>query len=453
MLKRPLLPLAATLLVVLLPTAARPDEPRTAPAGDEPRAVAAAEEPRTAGSAPPAAAASSTDPATQDQVKALAEELRRLKLEIGIPDAEYRSFAGMGPAASKVYFVPKGLSIGGYGEITYRNNLDDAPNDTSDLLRAVLYLGYRFNERILFNSEIEYEHGGHEVAVEFAYLDFLLTPAARIRVGNLLVPMGFVNEMHEPAFFNGVNRPDVERNIIPTTWNENGVGLHGELGGLRYKLYALNGLDLFASEDEPLQPGSWLRRARTGGAEAAAETFAGVLALGYDFGPATVAAAAYRGRAGQDRTAPTGERIRADVTILEAHAGVTWRGFQARVLGVQGRLGDADLASAALELPPEQSLASRVRGGYAELGYDVLARGGGESALIPFVRYERLDLQDQVPAGAIADPALRYDLVTTGLTYKPIATVVLKADWQWRKTDATSGAVSRALNVGAGFVF
>jgi hypothetical protein len=440
MLKRSLPHAALPLAVALLATPVRAAEPQSGEAGA----------PASTESSKPDAAKS---PATQEQLKALAEELRRLKLEIGIPDVEYRSFAGMGPAASKVYFVPKGLAIGGYGEFTYRNNLDDVPNDSSDLLRAVLYLGYRFNERIVFNSEIEFEHAGHEVGVEFAYLDFLLVPAARIRIGNLLVPLGFVNEMHEPPFFNGVNRPDVERNIIPTTWNENGVGLHGEAAGLEYKLYLLNGLDLFASEDEPLQASSWLRRARTGGAESTAETFAGVLALAYDVGPATLAGAVYHGRADQDRVAATGEEIHADVTMVEAHAGVTWRGFQARVLGVQGRLGDADLASAELGLPPDQSLASRVRGGYAEVGYDVLALRGGESSLVPFVRFERLDLQDEVPAGAIANPALRYDLVTTGLTYKPIATVVLKGDWQWRKTDAGSGAVSNALNFGAGFVF
>ena len=58
-----------------------------------------------------------------------------------------------------------------------------------------------------------------------------------------------------------------------------------------------------------------------------------------------------------------------------------------------------------------------------------------------------------MPEGATANPALKYDLVTAGLTYRPITTVVLKADWQWRKSDAATNAVSRALNVGAGFVF
>ena len=358
MIKKLLLPVALSLLVLLLATSARGDDSTAATStsrstagtagSTEPEASPTSEQP--AGGSAAGGSRAASDATLEERVKALTEEVRRLKLDVGIPDVEYRSYAGMGPAASKVYFVPKGLSIGGYGELTYRNNLDDLPNDRSDLLRAVLYLGYRFNDRIVFNSEIEFEHAGHEVGVEFAYLDFLLTPAARVRIGNLLIPLGFVNEMHEPAFFNGVNRPDVERNLIPTTWNENGVGIHGELRRLTYKVYLVNGLDLFASEDEPVAASSWLRRARTGGAESTAETFAGVLAVGYDFGPATVAAAAYRGRAGQGRITASGEELDADVTIVEAHAGATWRGIQVRALGVQGRLGDAALASQELGL-------------------------------------------------------------------------------------------------------
>src|SRR5689334_14275732 len=150
------------------------------------------------------AAEEKKDAATKDDVKALAEELRRLKLEIGLRDVEYRSYAGMGPAASKVYFAPKGLSIGGYGEFVYDHPVDHGAQSASDTLRAVVYAGYRFNDWIVFNSEIEFEHAGGEVSVEFAYLDFHLRDWAQLRVGNLLVPIGFVNELHEPAFFNGV---------------------------------------------------------------------------------------------------------------------------------------------------------------------------------------------------------------------------------------------------------
>ncbi len=419
--------------------------------------AARAEQAGTAAPAEPASPPSqpaAKDAAPKDEVKALAEELRRLKLEIGLRDVEYQSYGGMGPAASKVYFAPKGLSIGGYGEVTYRNLIDTSNGDQSDLLRAVLYAGYRFNDRIVFNSEIEFEHAGHEVGVEFAYLDFLLSSAVRLRVGNVLVPMGFVNEMHEPAFFNGVLRPDVERRLIPSTWNENGLGLHGEVAGFRYKAFLLTGLDLFRDAgDEPVEADSWLRETRSGGAESRAATLAGVARLDYAAGPVTVGGAVYRGRADQRERTATGEAIRADVTLAEAHAQLAWRGLTARLLGVGGTLGDAAAVNERLGLPTDEALGSRVLGGYAEVGYDVLSlvAPGGESSLTPFVRLERFDLNARVPSGFTRDPGVDLSVTTAGVTYKPIPTVVLKADWQRRDSEGASAADQ--VNVGAGFVF
>jgi hypothetical protein len=421
-------------------------------------AARAAEPAKDPASPPPADAPPSPDdkqPASKAEVKALVEEIRRLKLELGLRDVAYQSYAGMGPAASKVYFAPKGLSIGGYGEFNYSAVRDDAASNTSDLLRLVLYAGYRFNERIVLNSEIEFEHAGKEVSVEFAYLDFLLSSAVRLRAGNVLVPIGFVNEMHEPPFFHGVFRPFVERRLVPSTWHENGLGLHGEVAGLRYKAYVLTGLDLFRDTgDEPIEAAEWLREARAGGGEVRAATLAGVLNLDYSAGPVTVGGTIYRGRGDQrDRTA-TGEPIHADVTLAEGHGQLAWHGFQARLLGVVGTLGDAAKVNEKLGLPAGEGLGSRVTGGYAEVAYDVLAAlaPGGEASLSPFLRVERYDLNARVPAGAVRDPAVDARVVTAGLTYKPIPTVVVKADYERTSSAAEAPAVER-VNLGAGFVF
>jgi hypothetical protein len=409
-----------------------------------PRALA--EEPAAA----PAPAASA--PATKDDVRTLAEELRRLKLELGLRDVEYQSYGGLGPAASKVYFAPKGLSVGGYGETTYQNVRQGA-DDQSDLLRAVLYVGYRFSDRIVMNSEIEFEHAGKEVAVEFAYLDVLVNDALRVRAGNLLVPVGITNELHEPPFFNGVLRNDVEKNVIPATWSENGVGLHGELAGLRYQAYLVNGLDVrAASTEEPISAGEWLRRARSGGGESRAQTMAGVLALHYAAGPATVGGSAYHGRAGQGLHAPGGEAIQADVTIAEAHATVAWRGVAAKALYAAGSLSDTALLEQVL--PGNPVLGSRVRGGYVEAAYDVLtlATPGSEASLSPFVRYEAYDLHARVAPGFTRDPSVDRSVVTAGLTWKPLPTVVVKADWQ-RRDSRAPGSATEQVNLGAGFAF
>jgi hypothetical protein len=421
-------------------------------------AASAARAESTPSESQPAASEPEKQPATKGEVKALLEEIRRLKLELGLRDVAYQSYAGMGPAASKVYFAPKGLSIGGYGEFNYVSLRGDAASNTSDLLRMVLYAGYRFTDRIVLNTEIEFEHGGNEVSVEFAYLDFLLSDAIRLRAGNVLVPFAFVNELHEPPFFHGVFRPDVEQRIIPTTWGDNGIGLHGEAAGLRYKAYLLVGLDLFRHGDEAIEPGSWVREARGSGKEERAATVAGVLNLSYSAGPVTVGGSVYRGRADQRERTAAGERIQADVTLAEAHAQLAWRGFQARALGVVGTLGDADKVNAELvargTLPAGESLGSRVTGAYGEIAYDVLSllAPGGEASLSPFLRVEKYDLNARVPAGSVRDAALDASVVTAGLTYKPIPTVVVKADWQRRDSAADAPATDQ-LNLGAGFVF
>ena len=98
-----------------------------------------------------------------------------------------------------------------------------------DFLRAILYAGYRFNDKFLFNSEIEVEHA-NEIWVEFAYLDYLVNDNLTVRGGMLLLPLGLVNEFHEPTVFLGAKRPDTEQRILPTTWRENGAGVLGSAG-------------------------------------------------------------------------------------------------------------------------------------------------------------------------------------------------------------------------------
>lgn len=400
--------------------------------------------------APAGASAGSQEAASKEELRALAEEVRRLKLEMGLKEVEYKSYGGLGPAASKVYFAPKGLSIGGYGEITYKNELDRSNRDQSDLYRVVLYTGYRFNDRIVFNAEVEFEHHD-ELSVEFAYLDFLLTPEIQLRAGNVLVPVGITNELHEPPFFNGVFRPQVERSLIPTTWNENGLGLHGQVAGLRYQAYLLTGLNATGSA---LAASSWIRNARTGGGESPAETFAGVLSLGYAFGPATVGGSIYQGRADQKvQSAATGERLRTYVTLGEVHAMAQWRGVAVKGLYAMGRLGGAGALSEHLGLTGNQVLGSRVRGGYAEIAYDLmtLIAPGGEQSLSPFFRYEALDLHDGVPPGGVRDPTLDQRYYVAGLTYKPIAQVAVKADWT--RKDAKASQALDQIDLGVGFVF
>ncbi|MDD2863110.1 MAG: hypothetical protein PHC99_00100 [Methylococcales bacterium] len=173
----------------------------------------------------------------------LSQEVEKLRTNLAIPEEpKYKSMYGLGPAASKVYSMGKGLSIGGYGEAMYTNyvnNRHDAQTnkDSADLERAVIYLGYKFNDWIILNNEIEFEHASTgegseekgEVSVEFSQLDFMLNQKYNVRAGLMLMPMGFINEMHEPTTYHGNRRPDTERYIIPSTWREMGAGVFGEI--------------------------------------------------------------------------------------------------------------------------------------------------------------------------------------------------------------------------------
>src|SRR5262249_9548750 len=91
-----------------------------------------------------------------------------------------------------------------------------------------------------------------EVELEQAYVDFLITRGFNLRAGMVLVPIGLINERHEPPVFQGVERPFVDTVIVPTTWFEGGAGVHGELKpGVRYRAYVmapLNALEFSADE-------------------------------------------------------------------------------------------------------------------------------------------------------------------------------------------------------------
>ena len=140
------------------------------------------------------------------KLEVLASEIETLKLGEAAATAD-RSTNGMGPAASKVYRGGNGLAVGGYGEVVYRDydgRLQDGSRssaaDTADLQRAVLYFGYKFNDRFLFNSEVEFEHAvtasdkGGETEMEFAYADYLWKPQANVRAGLLAGGSAFTGD-------------------------------------------------------------------------------------------------------------------------------------------------------------------------------------------------------------------------------------------------------------------
>ncbi|HET6267246.1 MAG TPA: hypothetical protein VFG11_05970, partial [Acidobacteriota bacterium] len=202
------------------------------------------------------------------QVAILAEEVEKLRSGEStepLSESDRRSL-GLGPSASTVYTKKQGVSLAGYGEMLYENfgandqsGVDSSREDQIDFLRGVIYFGYRFNDRFLFNSEIEFEHAntgdGGEAGIEFAFLDFRAADPITIRGGMVLIPMGLINEFHEPNVFLGAQRPLTETRIIPTTWRENGVGIVGRKGMFDYRAYLTNGFNSAGFTDDGLAGG------------------------------------------------------------------------------------------------------------------------------------------------------------------------------------------------------
>jgi hypothetical protein len=396
----------------------------------------------------------------------LTEEVEKLRTELVVPEkVEYKSAYGLGPAASKVYQVGKGLSIGGYGEANYQARVNDQgghksdgtlPNsDNADLERLVIYTGYKFSDNILFNSEIEFEHGSTgnngsgstgTVSVEMAALDFFIDPLFNVRAGMVLMPMGFVNPIHEPPFFFGNNRPEVERRIIPSTWRENGLGLFGELlPGLSYTTYVVNGMNAknFSADG--------IRSGRQSGGQALAEDLAYVGRLDYtptQLPSITLGASAYVGHSGQNQLF-NNQQINVATQLYEAHLQWKYHGLEFRTLGSWGHIDDAGLLSKA----NGKTIGAQNYGWYSEVGYDVMPHIFADTThyLAPFFRYERMDTLAKVAAGYNDDLSKDLEIYQIGVNYKPIPNVVIKADYRNFKQKA--GIAPDDFNLGVGFIF
>jgi len=318
---------------------------------------------------------------------------------------------GLGAAASKVYRAGEGVSFGGYGEVQYQNGNGAK---TASLTRAVLYTGYKFSDRALFNSELEVENGtterGGAVGVEFAYLDYLVRPEANIRAGLLLAPVGLVNEQHEPTAYLGARRPLTENVIIPATWSDLGAGVFGDAGKFSYRAYVMNSI---GAAEVGGEAGIHETPQKGGSVDATHPA----LVARVDYHPIEgtfFGGSAYRGSIANGSAG--------HVTLAEVHADSRFRGAILRGVFARGTTG-----SFAQTLEPDNPIGKTFGGWYVEGGYDLAPRG---FSLIPYARYERVNTQRSLPAGFVADPANDHRIFTAGFDIKPISQTVIKLEWQ-----------------------
>ena len=393
------------------------------------------------------------------QMDILSNEVQKLKMgEAGAGVRADHSQYGFGPAASKVYRIEHGVSLGGYGEFLYQHFANSKHDGTTSgisdqitMMRAVLYTGYKFDENWLLNTELEVENGTTEnnkgsVSIEFAYLDRLISPAFNARLGLLLLPMGLINELHEPTVYLGTQRPDVETVLIPATWADDGFGFFGDLGQVSYKQYFVAGLDASGFTD------AGIREGRTGGAKTDASHWASVTRLDYTgIAGLLTGVSAYIGNASAEKPAAKGGGMKVPIGIYDFHVDWHHRGLQLRTVGVYSTLGKIGDLNNGRNLVGSQSVGDSQRGIYFEGGYDVLAGGTSTQALIPFLRWEYYDTQASVPQGFVRNDANLVRLLTAGVNYKPIDQIVLKADF--RDYFLGDGTGVNQIGVAAGYVF
>lgn len=353
---------------------------------------------------------------------------------------------------------PDKTRFGGYGELKYISRQDNGNGkggNNFDPHRIVLYVESPLSDWITFNSELEWEHGGvkdevsdnelsGEAAVEQAFLDFRLTRQFNVKAGVMLVPLGAINLNHEPTNFNSGERPQLDQFLIPSTWSEMGVGIHGDLGGkTSYQLYVMNGLD-----GSRFSAGKGIRDGRQ---NLNKDNNNGKAITGrLELQPLTnlyTNLSFYTGNSGKDTTAYT------------------------TIGAVDGKysLGDFDLAGEYVFIYQDDPAAlgatdigHRMSGYWIEGGWHIMPQALKKGKLaasdaVLFARWSEINTQQ----GGVVDQSKvsgRYDrnYTTVGINFKPTTTVSIKADYQFYGDHRSAGETALdndRFQVTLGFVF
>lgn len=325
-------------------------------------------------------------------------------------------------------------TIGGYGELHY-NNLSGkggaSDKDEIDFHRFVLFFGHEFSDDIRFFSELEVEHSiagegkSGEVELEQAYIDFDLNDNHTARAGLFLLPVGIINETHEPPTFYGTERNPVEKNIIPATWWAAGAGLNGQLGGgFSYDAYVHSGLAVPGTGKN-----AWkVRSGRQKVSEAKANDPAATARLKYTGIPGLELAvsAQYQQDMGQGLVAGLDSG-----TLIETHA--IWKSgpFGVKALYAAWNIDGSEVKAAG---------ADEQEGFYIEPSYKISEKFG------VFARFNQWD--NQAGSSASESEKEQWDI---GVNYWPHENVVIKADYQYQNND--DGEDQNGLNIGLGYQF
>ncbi len=370
-------------------------------------------------------------------------------------------------AADNLLSKDSKLVVGGYGEVHYNQFIDGTTynNGKLDAHRIVILFGYNFTEKTRFITELEFEHV-KEVYVEQAFLQHKLNKYINLRAGLMLVPMGIINEYHEPTTFNGVERPVIDGYISPTTWREIGFGISGNIlpASLKYQAYVMNGFNGYDGSAK-ITGKTGFRNARQKGAESymSSPNFTGKveyfgirgLNLGLSGYFGDTQSTLFDGIDKKDHVAlATADSSVVGVSMFGLDARYHFRGIQ-----LFGQFYYSGLTNSsqynAFTAPTDSTLndvGSSMLGYYAEAGYNVLRSFDSEKQLIPFVRYEFLNTHHSVDNSISLNPSYEKSIITTGLTLKLTPQAVVKTDLQFVKSRADN-SFAKTFNAGISVMF
>ena len=341
----------------------------------------------------------------------------------------------------------RGLSIGGYGEITY-NNLEGKSDPAEiDVQRLVILFAYKFDDRTSFVTEIEYEHV-KEVYVEQAFINYVLADGVNLRGGLMLVPMGIINEYHEPTTFNGVERPSLDSKIVPTTWREMGIGVSGRINSasVRYQAYVMNGF-LSYGDSHKLRGSDGLRKGRQKGAESVGSdvNFAGRIEY-YGLPNLKFGLSYYTGNT--QTTAPEISNTQIGLSMV----GLDYRYINGK-LSSRGQFISSSLSDTeAYNLAGNTDVGSAMGGYYVEGAYNLLPLDSRQKLDI-FLRYENFNTHQKTAGALIANDAYHRSETTFGLSYHLASGAVFKADYQSKGTAVEGSEAVGQFNLGLGVFF
>jgi len=352
------------------------------------------------------------------------------------------------------------LMIGGYGHVDYNQPLiqGQSNNGTLDVHRLVLLFGYNFTDKLQLFTEIELEHV-KEVYVEQAFINYKFSSYIQAKGGLMLIPMGIVNELHEPNIYYGVERPLLDKKIVPTTWREIGLGVHGNIHeiSLKYQVYMVNGF-LGYNDQAKFRGSDGYRKGRQKGAESIISSPNLSAKLDYYGIPRLkIGLATYIGKSqsnlfdglpeNDDFLSQQADSSVVNISMFGLDATYRIKGIQLRGQMIYASNGNVEKYNAF----GSTDLGKQMFGYYAEAGYNVFKTTKIKTELIPFVRYEFINTHHETVG---FEPNKKYEtqLITSGLNWKINSAVVLKVDYQWIKTAAQS-KYDHAFNAGIGFVF